>query len=608
MNYAGFLENRGSHFFRPAVKLGDGVVCTTTFGAIGLTTHVWGLAKNRLERKLVEDIGGYGVMQGHCEIEPLVEFLWKINQWNELRIVVQYVKDRQGRTFICVQRGPHGWYAIARINKPEDPMLLKAFFSSRRAHDREGFGFCASKGAPGRIYNYRPDLLDRQTIVDMYGWWLRWAERLIRGRALHYRAWEGEVKHGVGKKASDISTLRRKVESRIVASPLPKPVVSANEGVPPPNPRNDAPAGKDNPLKGLSFNEALQWYRDGYERLVRVRLNWLKKEGKLEEARDLVVKMIVVVGDKPESLADCYMHLGTINERLGEFEEAAQAYRKALLLEPKDRVAWYYSHNNLGFCLNQINRHREAESYLRQAIAIEPAWFNAYKNLGVSLAARGEYAEAAKLFVQATVICPTDPRALGHLEELLDGHEVIYMQVPEIRADLEKCRELVKKKGPGATIIRRISPRALVEMAGSRPEDGRQRAKTIAILDDEPLLLEGLGTQLANEGYEVLTCTDKRTFLEELPNLSVDLVISDIHSPRMSGLELLKEMKRDEKGRKIPVIIVSGSRGADMVNAKLQGAYETFLKPYNYEELLVTVKRALNKERRDPDLFDGQTG
>ena len=196
------------------------------------------------------------------------------------------------------------------------------------------------------------------------------------------------------------------------------------------------------------------------------------------------------MGDKPESLADCYIHLGTINERLGEFEEAAHAYKKALLLEPKDRVAWYYSHNNLGFCLNQINCHREAESYLRQAIAIEPAWFNAYKNLGVSLAARGEYAEAAKLFVQATVICPTDPRAPGHPEELLDGHELVYMQVPEIRADFDKCRELVKRKGPGAAIIRRISPQAMVEMAGSRPEEGRERTRTIAILDDEPLLLE----------------------------------------------------------------------------------------------------------------------
>jgi DNA-binding NtrC family response regulator len=74
------------------------------------------------------------------------------------------------------------------------------------------------------------------------------------------------------------------------------------------------------------------------------------------------------------------------------------------------------------------------------------------------------------------------------------------------------------------------------------------------------------------------------------------------------GLELLKEMKRDEKGKKIPVGIISGVEGADLVNAKLQGAYETLSKPYNYEELLASVKRALSKELRNPDLFDGRTG
>jgi DNA-binding NtrC family response regulator len=67
-------------------------------------------------------------------------------------------------------------------------------------------------------------------------------------------------------------------------------------------------------------------------------------------------------------------------------------------------------------------------------------------------------------------------------------------------------------------------------------------------------------------------------------------------------------MKRDEKGRKIPMIIISGSAGPDVVGAKLQGAYKTFSKPYKIEELLVTVKRALGKERRNPDLFEGQTG
>ena len=608
MDYGAFLQNRGLHFHRTAVKLGDGVICTTTFGAIGLTTHVWGLAQGRLEQKLVEDIGGYGVMQGHCEIEPLVEFLWQANKWDVLRIVVQYVKDHQGRTFICVQRGAHAWYAIARTNRPDDPMLLKEFFSTRRAHDKQGFGFCASKGAPTRIYNYRPDILDSQTIVNMYGWWLRWAERLIGGRALHHGAWQGEVKHGIGKRANDVSSLRRSVEARIVRRPLTKPAAVGKGGEASPTSQDDTPAGKDQLPKGLSFNEALQWYRDGWERLAEVRLKWLKKEGKLEEALDLLEKLIVVLGDKPESLADCYMHKGVINEKLGEFEEAARAYRRALVLEPKDRAAWYFSHNNLGFCLNQLNFYGEAEPYLRQAIAIQPAWHNAYKNLGISLAAQGEYGEAAKLFVQATVICPTDPRALGHLEELLEEHELIYVQVPEILADLEKCRTLVERKGPGREVVRRISPRAMAEKAGSRPEEGQLKAKTIAILDDEPIFLEVLGTELAGQGYEVLTCTDKSAFLEELPTLSVDLVISDIYSPRMNGLEFLKAMKRDEKGRTIPVIIISGSLGPEAVNAKFQGAYATFSKPPKIEEVLVAVKRALSKERRDLDLFEGQAG
>jgi tetratricopeptide (TPR) repeat protein len=123
------------------------------------------------------------------------------------------------------------------------------------------------------------------------------------------------------------------------------------------------------------------------------------------------------------------------------------AYRRALALEPKDESVWYYAHNNLGFCLNQIHRHSEAEPFLRQAIEIDPKRYNAYKNLGVSLEAQGEYAEAAQLFVKAMVISPHDIRDLVHLEDLLDEHEVVYLQVPEIRADLERCRQIVRKRG-----------------------------------------------------------------------------------------------------------------------------------------------------------------
>jgi CheY-like chemotaxis protein len=240
-----------------------------------------------------------------------------------------------------------------------------------------------------------------------------------------------------------------------------------------------------------------------------------------------------------------------------------------------------------------MDQYADAEPYLRQAIEIEPSWYNAYKNLGVSLAARGEYAEAAKLFVLATVLSPYDPRALYHLEELLDEHELVYLQVPEIRADLEKCRKLVKRNDPGPNGVQRISPPATAEVTGSSSDPAQEKRKAIAILDDEPVLLEVLGNELADEGFEVLTCTDKSVFIKELSKLSVDVVISDIASPGMNGIQLLVTMKRHPTWRHIPVIIVSGNVGAEAVGAKIRGAYEVFEKPYSFEELLVAINCAL---------------
>src|SRR5512140_1287494 len=388
MNYDAFLENRGKHFHRTAVKHGDGVVCVTRFGAIQLTTHVLTLARGHFERKRVEDIGGYGVMQGHCQIEPLVEFIWKVDQWSKLRLTVQYVKDAKGRTFICIQRGSHGWYAIARTNRPDDAMLMKEFFSTRRSRDKEGFGFCASRGAPSRIFNYRPDLLDRQTIVYMYGYWLRWAERMIGGSSLHYVEWREEVKHGVGQDPLEVKSLMSSVRSRIIERPPEKKAaknVQQPVGPPAKNPSTDGA-----PL-GLSFDEYLQWYRDGYESLAGRKLEQLRKEGKLEEALGLVKKIIVIVGDKPEALADNYVKLGELYHQSQDFERASQAYRRALALEPTERRNWYKCHHSLAVCLFMMKQYREAEGYLRRSIEIEPKWHDAYRDLGLTLSALGEY-------------------------------------------------------------------------------------------------------------------------------------------------------------------------------------------------------------------------
>jgi tetratricopeptide (TPR) repeat protein len=444
MNYNAFLENRGKHFCHTVVKHGDGVVCTTGFGAIRLTTHVWTLARGHFERKLVEDIGGYGVMHEHCKIEPLVEFIWKVDQWTKLHLVVQYVTDARGHTFICVQRGSHGWYAIARTNKPDDAMLMKEFFSTRRAHDKEGFGFCASEGSPLRIFNYRPDLLDRQTILNMYGYWLRWAERTIGGNSLHYGEFGKDVKHGVGTDKFEFSSLMSSVRSSIFNRPPEKAAVKSVQ------PAKPAPPGAPTPSQsqpGMSFHEHMQWHRDEYERMATWQFEHLKKAGKFEEACELVKKIIIIVGDKPESLAANYVKLGELLLQMQDHEKASEGFRRALALEPTDRRNWYVAHHGLGVCLAEMGEYREAEAYFRQATEIQPKWHEACRDLAITLSTLGEHAEAAKLFVQATVLSPYDSESFERLEKLLEDHEVVYLQVPEIKAEVERCRQLVKRKG-----------------------------------------------------------------------------------------------------------------------------------------------------------------
>ena len=68
---------------------------------------------------------------------------------------------------------------------------------------------------------------------------------------------------------------------------------------------------------------------------------------------------------------------------------------------------------------------------------------NAYKNLGISLEGEGQFAEAAKSYIRAVQINAADPRALIHLEDLVANHNEILSDMPDIQAQIDKCREFV---------------------------------------------------------------------------------------------------------------------------------------------------------------------
>jgi DNA-binding NtrC family response regulator len=115
---------------------------------------------------------------------------------------------------------------------------------------------------------------------------------------------------------------------------------------------------------------------------------------------------------------------------------------------------------------------------------------------------------------------------------------------------------------------------------------------TILVADDEKNIREGLREALALDGYEVATAADGSEALESITRGDVDLLITDLKMPRLSGEELLKSVTAQFPT--MPVIILTGHGTIESaVQAMHDGAYDFLTKPVNLDRLSLLVKRAL---------------
>ncbi len=115
----------------------------------------------------------------------------------------------------------------------------------------------------------------------------------------------------------------------------------------------------------------------------------------------------------------------------------------------------------------------------------------------------------------------------------------------------------------------------------------------ILIVDDEKNIREGLGKALEIEGYKVELANDGKEALSIMERTDIDLVVSDLKMPNLSGEELLKEIVRSYPT--VPVIILTGHGSIETaVNAMRDGAYDFLTKPLNLDRLFLLVKRALS--------------
>ena len=121
----------------------------------------------------------------------------------------------------------------------------------------------------------------------------------------------------------------------------------------------------------------------------------------------------------------------------------------------------------------------------------------------------------------------------------------------------------------------------------------------ILIGEDEPNMVAGLRDNFEFEGYDVITAPDGVAGLERALNEAPDLVILDVMMPRMSGLDVCKQLKT--KRPSVPIIMLT-ARGqeVDKVVGLELGADDYVTKPFSIRELLARVKAVLRRSKTAP--------
>mgnify|MGYP001187613529 CR=1 FL=1 len=89
--------------------------------------------------------------------------------------------------------------------------------------------------------------------------------------------------------------------------------------------------------------------------------------------------------------------------------------------------------------------------------------------------------------------------------------------------------------------------------------------KKVCVVDDEENIREIYKTELTVCGYDVVTAIDGEDGLKIVREQKPDIVLVDIMMPRMDGVELIREIRKDETLRKTPIVVISNVEDRDIV-------------------------------------------
>ncbi len=119
------------------------------------------------------------------------------------------------------------------------------------------------------------------------------------------------------------------------------------------------------------------------------------------------------------------------------------------------------------------------------------------------------------------------------------------------------------------------------------------KTKTVLTVDDSRTMRDMLKLALTQAGYEVVQAEDGVHGLEVLAaNPPPDVIVTDINMPRMDGFGFIEGVRRDERHRAVPILVLTTESDSDKkMRARQAGATGWIVKPFNPEKLVDAIRR-----------------
>ncbi len=199
----------------------------------------------------------------------------------------------------------------------------------------------------------------------------------------------------------------------------------------------------------------------------------------------------------------------------------------------------------------------------------------------------GEYLRRVKLF-PGTTIAPD-----GSLILLIDLNRMIATE-PSERRTLQATASAARIFAPGSAAVAR----------GTIPVDAIDRVqqeRVIVVADDSISVRKFVGRMLEKNGYRVILAADGLDAAELVAQHGCHLVITDLEMPRMTGYELMAQLRQGPTTRRIPVMVVTSRAGAKHRDRALKEGASAFLtKPVQEDQLIAAVEQLMGTEAARP--------